>query len=401
MAKDSKITQDIKNRYLEEYPDGDRTVVTDIIKNSNLCQTDPRKAYLCTHNIAEIIFVIFCAIISGYCSFYTIEEFARSELEWLRQYFPYKNGYPSHDTFRRVISMVKPADLMELLRSLLGEEFTEEELEHAEKQQLALDGKSIRGYYKSTSGRILHSVSAYATQKGISLAQVITHNEQGKEEGEIQATKKLVKMLDLSNKVITGDAGFCNREIAEIVVNEGGDYVFQLKKNQPNMYEAVEDAFKKQVVTNQYTEESKGHGRVEKRIYETLSAPDNLSDIPLFPRQASIIRVNSFRQEKGKEATQEYRYYISTLSSLGVQYTADLIRSHWRIENSLHYVLDVTFKEDESRTRNMVGAENLLLFRRTALSLLNQVKGKNTIPHTQCKVALNREYRSEIINLLH
>lgn len=176
MPKTSQIEKNIKSAYLEEYPGGDLTEIAETITNSQLCREDPRKIHLCTHSLGEIIFLILCAILSNCISFRSMESFGKYKLEWLQKYFPYTNGVPSHDTLRRIMNMVQPMMLMELLQSLF-KDFQEED--SAESQaQIALDGKSVKGYYKSNANRIIHSVSAYAIKNGLSLRQVITHNSE-------------------------------------------------------------------------------------------------------------------------------------------------------------------------------------------------------------------------------
>lgn len=228
MARMSQIEKNTKDRHIKKYPRGGFTVVKETILNSQLCREDPRRFYLCTHKMEEIIFLIFCAILSNCITFFSMAGFGKMELEWLRNYFPYEIGIPSHDTLRRVTNMICPSILQDLLISLLVG-LQKEDISGSIKH-IALDGKSIKGHYKTEGHRVLHSVSAFASELGLSLAQVITHNDEGKEEGEIQATKKLVDLIDCKGKVLTGDAGFCNREIAQAIVERNGDYIFQLKK---------------------------------------------------------------------------------------------------------------------------------------------------------------------------
>lgn len=398
MAKMSQIEKNIRLAYLDEYPDGDFTEIANKISNSKLCLEDPRKSYLCTHTLGEIIFLIFCAILSNCISYRSMVTFGEYKLEWLRKYFPYKNGIPSHDTLRRVLNMVRPVLLMQLFQTLLNGFRKDGSPESPE--YVALDGKSVNGFYKTEANRILHSVSAYAIKNGLSLAQVITHNDEGKEEGEIQATQKLIELLDCPNRIFTGDAGFCNRSLAENIVNRGGDYIFQLKKNQRKLYENSERSFSATQISDEFAESDQGHGREEKRVYQVLSVNGTIDEEYLFSGMKSIIHVISHRQLKDKEMTREDRYYISSLSASESPVLRECIRSHWHIENKLHYVLDVTFKEDASRTKNMVGAENLLLFRRAILSLLRQVKSKDTIPDLLIKAALSDEFRTDIISRL-
>lgn len=398
MTKTSQIEQTIRWTYLEEYPDGDLTEIADTIINSQLCREDPRKIHLCTYKMEEIIFLIFCAILSNCISYRSMESFGEYKLKWLRQYFPYTNGVPSHDTLRRTINMIQPAELMDLFQSLL-KNFIEDG--SAESQvHIALDGKSVKGYYKSEANRIVHSVSAYAVKNGLSLRQVITRNDEGKEEGEIQATQKLIKILDCPNKILTGDAGFCNRAIAEDIVNRRGNYIFQVKKNQIKLYEKACKIFSETKIKDEITEEDRGHHRQETRVYQVLPVDGMIEEKYLFPGMQSIIRVISHRQEKDRQKSCEDRYYISSLSANESSVIRESIRSHWHIENKLHYVLDVTLKEDESRVTNLVGAENLLVFRRAVLSLLRQVKTKDTVPTMLTKAALSDEYRSYIISML-
>lgn len=210
----------------------------------------------------------------------------------------------------------------------------------------------------------------------------------------------MLNILDCKNKIFTGDAGFCNRVIVDDIVNKGGSYIFQVKKNQIKLYESARKFFSEMKITNEFIEENQGHNRKEKRIYQVLGVEGNIEEKYLFSDMQSIIHVISYRQEKDREETCEDRYYISSLKESELSVISESIRSHWHIENKLHYVLDVTLKEDESRITNLVGAENMLLFRRAVLSLLRQVKTKDTIPCMLINAALSDEYRSNIMSML-
>lgn len=166
------------------------------------------------------------------------------------------------------------------------------------------------------------------------------------------------------------------------------------------MYKEVAMRFSDSSDHREFIEESKGHGREEKRVYQVLPLQSTVEENKGFIGMKSTIHVISYRQVKGQEMTVEDRYYISSLDSTQIELLSKSIRSHWSIENQLHYVLDVTLKEDDSRTKNLVGAENLLLFRRAIISLLNRVKGEHSVPRMLINAALSRDYRSKILDRL-
>ena len=412
MTHKSQGRKDVEDRYHLDYPEEVMKEVTNTIITSDLSQGDPRVYGMCTYSLAEILFIIFCGTICGLVSYVDFADFAQEQLSWLRQYMPYKNGVPSHDTIRRIMNLMNPKVVMEYSRSLIRElekscnTNNENVIEEPPKQvcgHIVIDGKTVKGHDLERT-RLLHSVSAYDVENGISLEQITTRLDNGKEVGEYQCTLQLLDLLELKNKVLSGDAGLCYDEIAQKIVGGHGYYIFTLKENQPTLYSEVKYAFIKlfpyQKEQSLCLEESgKGHGRIENRRYYVLSSADNLPDTITFSGLKSIIMVERERTYKGV-TTLTTHYYVSNMQvSDGIE-ISHCIRAHWRIENSLHHVLDVTFREDDTRARDPYGVENMLIFRRLALSLLNQFKGKQTVPRLMLKALLNPDYRSNIIKKL-
>lgn len=399
MARESQFAKDVRDRYLEEYPPEEFNRIKDKLESCDFLSEDPRMTGKCTFLLSEIFLVIFTATLCGITSFRGMEVFGENELEWLRFYLPFANGIPSHDTIRRVCNMMKPTEVMAYCQALLADLKQVKAGKH-----ISIDGKAIQGYFETPGNRLVLSVSAYCVEGGISLSQVITHNELGKEEGEYQATIKLLDLLELQGKVITADAGMCHRVIIDKITQHQADYIVALKNNQPKLYQATVKFFEKTtaVELQKYPsihEENQGHGRKEERTCSIASAEDVIPAGIRFPGQKSIIKLESIRLIGGKESKQT-RYYISSLPPESLEEIFPLIRSHWSIENKLHYVLDVTFKEDATRSRDRYGVENLLLFRRLVISLINQVKGKGTMPLTMLKATLNKNFRTYILDHL-
>lgn len=321
-------------------------------------------------------------------------QFGKSQLKWLKRYFPYCNGTPSHDTIRRTMNMIEPTHFCKLVKTVCLDYTTRKIL--GRRRHYAIDGKTIQGYYGSKGHRLLHSVSVFDVTYGLSVFQQVTHNNEGKEEGELQATLKIFDDFSSANSIITGDAGFCLRSIAERIIEQGGDYIFQLKKNQIKLYHEAERLFSDTSSLDELVTNSKSHSRVEQRIHHILSV-EKIPPEYCFPGMQSIIHLQSYRQEKGEEPTVEDRYYLSSLAPSEIELISKTIRNHWSIENKLHYKLDVTFQEDDCRIRNRRGAENMAMMKRCVLSLLNQIGGKETTQDKLHRAATDPVYRTKVI----
>jgi predicted transposase YbfD/YdcC len=283
------------------------------------------------------------------------------------------NGIPSHDTFNRVFTLLDPKQLekcfenwIKSIKSLLSSE------------QIAIDGKTIRHSYDYNSEqKAIVMVSAWARKSGLVLAQ----RKVNKKSNEITAVPELLKALELKGAIVTLDAMGCQTKIVNQIVNQKADYLITLKKNQSGLYKRVDDLFqialsqgKINLDSSNYTVFESAHGRTEKRHYYVLNNVSKIVDKKQkWSNLNSVVRVEHLRQLNNGKSKLESRYFITSLS-VDAEELADYIRGHWSIENQLHWVLDVTFGEDNSRIRKDNAPENLAVIRHIALNLLKQDK---------------------------
>jgi predicted transposase YbfD/YdcC len=264
---------------------------------------------------------------------------------------------------------------------------------------LAIDGKTLRGSHDRRHDLgPLHLVSVWATQQGVTLGQVATEAKSN----EITAIPVLLDQLDLENAVVTIDAAGCQKSIAAKIVDGGGDYVLALKDNQPTLYRAVCDWFEERleddfagVPVSRWEEHETGHGRVEHRYYFQVRVPDDLPGRTAWAGLKTIGMAIRTSQRDGQE-TGEIRYYISTLRRHGQRF-AGLVRGHWGIENTLHWSLDMTFREDASRVRARRLAENLAWLRRLALTLIKQHPGKESLVGKRRMAAWSVDFLMQVL----
>jgi predicted transposase YbfD/YdcC len=345
------------------------------LKNGTLIEylsviPDHREEKKVKHKLADILFIAVCATICGADGWEDFEYFGLIRLDWLQGKLDMPHGVPSEDTFRRVISALEPTLFQECVTKWLTS-FVEDCGEH-----IAIDGKTARRSFDRATGKnALHLVSAWATETSLLLGQVRVEDKSN----EIKAIPELLKMLDLKGRLVTIDAMGCQKEIAGQINEKGGDYVLALKGNQPNLHEdikyffdeAEKDNFDK-VTKTVFEETDFGHGRIETR---TCCAVSDVFWIPgreNWPGLKSIARVKTktITKQSGEERTDE-RFYISSLPG-DAKKIGEKVRSHWGIENSLHWVLDVSFNEDASRIRRDHGAENLSFLRKLAIKMVKK-----------------------------
>jgi predicted transposase YbfD/YdcC len=334
---------------------------------------DPRVDRTKKHLLTDILFIAVCTLICGGEGFTDMEVFGEAKAEWLRGLLELPHGIPSHDTFRRVFCALDPEAFGACFRRW-------SEALHAatEGGVLALDGKSIRHSFDVASGRpALHMISAWASGNGLALG----HLKVDGKSNEITALPELLRLLDVKDRVVTMDAMGCQRALARQITEQEGDYVFCLKGNQESLHEEVQDFFEQAhagdwqgVAHSSHESVEKDHGRIETRRcwMVTEAAMRWLERSEQWPGLKSIAAVQAERR-LGDRVTRETRYFISSLSG-SAQQLADAVREHWSIENSLHYVLDVTLHEDASRIRTDNAPENLATLRRLALNLVTQAK---------------------------
>jgi predicted transposase YbfD/YdcC len=340
--------------------------------------------------LIDVVFLTFAAVLSGASGWKSIQEFGDAQLDWLRQYRDFANGMPRRHC---IANIIKALDTDALIQALFG--WINSRREQEGKAIIALDGKTLRRTWDEDVHKALHVVSAYDVGAGVALYQQAA-NSKGKE-GEL--ARNIIDMLALDNCIVTMDALHCQTETLKRIVGRKGDYVVQVKANQRNLSRAIRQAFEEAYGTEgleEYVERSQGHGRKEQRTVMQLPAtvlPDPLQS--RWPSVCSLIEVASERSAD-RETHCDSRWYISSLP-LDAKQAAGAIRQHWGIE-SMHWILDVVFREDELSISDPDGAAHVALFNRVALSLIKQHQGKkDSLAGKRRRAAWSPEFRSELI----
>lgn len=361
---------------------------------------DPRAEHLIDHKLLEIILIAICAIICGAETWTDVELFGTERLEWLRQFMDLENGIPSHDTFGRVFARLDPEQFQTCFISWVRAVF-----QVTQGQVVAVDGKSLRRSYDRTNGReAIHVVSAWAMESHLVLGQQTVQAKSN----EITAIPKLLRLLDIAGCIITIDAMGCQTEIATQIVGQEAEYVLAVKDNQPHLYEDMNLFFRLakqndfQKVEYTYARQvNKNHGRLETRECWAISGEDSLQflrDYDRWPGLTTLAMIRNRRELNG-HVTVESRYYISSMANEAAT-ILKAVRSHWGIENALHWVLDVAMGEDDSRIRKEHAPENMALLRRIALSLLKQEKTlKRGVQGKRLKAAMNPAYLLKVLSV--
>jgi predicted transposase YbfD/YdcC len=328
--------------------------------------TDPRRRKV-IYPLINIVTIAICAVICGADDFVSIAEYGRKKRKWLGQFLDLSSGIPSHDRFNAILGAIKPAEFETCLLSWITalHEITAGQI-------VAIDGKTLRRSFDAASSKsAIHMVSAWATANQISLGQVVVDEKSN----EITAIPELLKMLEIKGCLVTIDAMGCQTEIAQTILDAKADYVLAVKSNQPTLHDGLawffcyHGAFDYAGTTvSRHQTHEEGHGRQETRSYFVCDVPDDLPDRHRWPKLAAIGMVRSETVRDGKRCCEE-RYYILS-KRLSARRFAAAVRSHWSIENRLHWQLDVTFQEDQSRLRRGHADANFSILRRTALSLL-------------------------------
>lgn len=331
--------------------------------------TDPRVDRTQVHKLLDILVIALCAAICGANTWVDVERLGLAKQDWFAKFLKLPGGIPSHDTFGRVFAMLDTAEFDACLRSWLRSLH-----QSMQGQNIAIDGKTLRHSFDKATGRAaLHSVSAWAVGLRLSLGQVAVDDKSN----EITAVPKLLELLEIAGAVVTLDAMHCQTETAAAIQAKQADFVLNVKANQPQLLEHLQQAFenygnqdfKSPGLQVRKTTERR-HGRQELREYYVAPAPQHLIEAGQWIGLQTIAMVYRHREAAGKE-THEVHYYISSLPPQAKR-LAQAIRDHWGIENSLHWVLDVVFAEDDSRIRKGHGPETSAMLRRLALSILAQ-----------------------------
>ncbi len=321
------------------------------------------------HSVAEILFLTLIAIICGAEGWRDIERFGKAKIDLLRSVFPYDRGIPSDDTLRRFYRCIDPSIFKEWFA------FWAKDLKTNTNKHLSIDGKVSRHTF-DIDGNPLHMVSVFASDCRMVLAQ----EKVADKSNEITAIPKLLELIDIKDSTVTIDAMGCQREIAQIICDKEADYVLSLKGNQGTLHEDVkllfndEKLLKTLNVDINHTTDGSEHGRIEERTYRSIEIPKELSDQHKWPKLETVVEVISERTVK-EISTKEKRYYITSLKN-NAKEIGEAIRSHWSVENSLHWILDISFRDDESRIRRGNAPQNIAIIKHMALNLLQKTKKK-------------------------
>jgi predicted transposase YbfD/YdcC len=355
--------------------------------------TDPRRITKGNfqYPLEEILFLNISAIISGFTEWKEIVCFGEEKIDWLRKFFAFKNGIPSHDIlnglFNRLDTKQFNACFMNWVNSIVV---------HSEGRVIAFDGKTIRGNASNLTNSKLHIVSAFCARNEISLGQIKVNEKSN----EITAIPDLLDLIAVKGCIVTIDAMGCQRKIAEKIIEKKADYILMVKDNQSNLKEQIEKVFSIQKPEMIDVEEDLGHGRIEKRTCEVITKLDFLDDKEDWNSLKSIIKITSERTNKKSSIyTCETRFYISSIAE-NAKLINNSIRSHWAIENNLHWTLDVVMKEDGQLNYIGNAPENMNIMRKVALGMLVQEKTvKESKNIKMVKALLSDNYRELILKV--
>lgn len=358
---------------------------------------DPRSDRGKRHLLSDIVVIAVLAMICGAEHWSEMEDFGTAREEWLKTFLRLPHGIPSEDTFGAVFAALDPkafeAAFQAWTRSVSG----------SITGVLAIDGKTIRrSFDKAGKKSAMHMVSAWSSLNGAVFGQVATSEKSN----EITAIPALLKMLQIKGLIVTIDAMGCQKEIAEQIVRQGADYVLQVKNNQPNLLEDIKETFEwaerrqfKGMSATHSEETEKGHGRVETRRATVLRNVSLLRDAASWPGLTCIVQVESVRRV-GDQTSVDRRWYISSAAPNRDKEVARACRLHWGVENGLHWCLDVTFREDESRVRSGNAAQNLSRVRRAGLNMLNAEKTcKRGVKGKRFLAAVDHNYLLKVLGM--
>lgn len=367
--------------------------------------TDPRADRGQTHLLLDIITVALCAVLCGADGWVAVETFGRAKAAWLRTFLALPGGIPSHDTFGRVFARLDPAEFRRCFLAWVGAVVPD-----TVGQVVALDGKTLRRSHDRANGKAaLHMVSAWACGSGLVLGQLAVDDKSN----EITALPALLRLLDLAGATVTIDAMGCQTAIAAQIVAQGADYALALKDNHPTLHAEVAEEFAAARATafadyaptdhDDWATVEKDHGRLETRRYWTISDPETIAYLNQGGAWAGLRAIGMVERQRriGEVLSSETRYYLLSGAGDAASF-GRAIRSHWGIENRLHWVLDVAFREDTSRVRGGDGAENFAVLRHFALNLLRQERvAKGSIATRRFRAALDDTYLLTVLAGLH
>jgi predicted transposase YbfD/YdcC len=356
--------------------------------------TDPRRREV-RYPLINIVVIAICAVICGADDFVAIAKWGRTKRDWLEKFLDLSAGIPSHDRFNAILAALKPAEFETCLLSWITALH-----EVTGGQIVPIDGKTLRRSFDAASGKAaIHMVSAWAAANHISLGQVVTDAKSN----EITAIPKLLDLLEISGCLVTIDAMGCQTAIAQQIVAQQADYCLAVKGNQPTLHQGIKDFFEEHLADDfartkvrRHETTEHGHGREEERMYLLCRVPDDLPDGERWEHLRAIGMVIGNTVRGGQESI-EVRYYILS-RYLSAKRFAEAVRTHWAIENRLHWQLDVTFQEDQCRIRKGHADANFSSLRRMALSLLkNEPTAKVGIKNKRLTAAWDETYLEQVL----
>jgi predicted transposase YbfD/YdcC len=361
---------------------------------------DPRSGENSRHDFLEILFITVCAVICGCENWSEIEDYAIAKEAWLRQFLNLKNGIPSHDTFRRVFCIL---DFNEFQKFFINWTNEIRKKLNIKNDQICIDGKALRRCFKSRASKALYMVSAWSSGTLLSLGQVATEEKSN----EITAIPELLKILELKGCLVSLDAMGCQRDIADQIIKKEADYLLAVKENQKGLLEATEELFRRSQTASktklrsddyELSEKNK-HGRDEVRKCRVIYLEKK---VEFFPHEnwtdvSAIVRIQSERLIRSTgELCTESRYYISSAMKTAHEFNSN-VRNHWGIENKLHWSLDVSLREDESRIWAEESGKNFSLLRKMVLNLLKKEPAKKGIRRKQKIALMSEDYLLKVL----
>ena len=360
---------------------------------------DPRTGHARRHELLDIIVITLCAVICGADNWVEMEEFGKAKEDWFRRFLRLPNGIPCSDTFARVFARIDPEHFRDCFREWVSS------IHHlTQGEVIAVDGKTLRRSHDRRAGKdAIHMVSAWASENSLVLGQTRTDAKSN----EITAIPELLQLLDVSGCIVTIDAMGCQKEIAQPVVQGGADYLLAVKANQGDLHENIKDLFACReregwdgVAYSHHEQVGKDHGRLERRQCWVITDPEELAYVDPHRQWASLGAVAqvSYRRDAAAGAPTDTRYYICSYPADAARLLAATI-SHWSIENSLYWVLDVAFDEDRCRVRTGHADQNLAVIRHLALNLLKQERSaKVGIEAKRKKAGWNFDYLMKVLS---
>ena len=341
------------------------------------------------HSLMDIIILSILAVLCGAESYDSIALFGKENIDFLRQFLSLKNGIPSHDTINRVFQILNPRQFEKCFIAWAQGLKDGGILERV----IAIDGKTARGSKDSFHNQsALHCVHAWSVENGICLGQIAC----GEKTNEITTIPEILDLLNIKSSIITIDAMGTQTAIAEKIIENGGDYILAVKGNQGSLEEEVHATCKRNKPVYDTCTIEKGHGRIETRRCEVFEKGLIIED-ERWKNLTSVIKITSTREFTSGKTTKNERFYISSLNT-NMDFNT-CIRSHWEVENKLHWVLDVTFSEDLQRKRAKHAAANFAIVRKIGLNLLKKDDGKESLRSKRLKAAWSKEFLLKLLKI--